>query len=57
MSINGLGFVEHRLYLFPDFFENIAGERLPGKGVRRDQINDDVLGKTLDAIAEYGPTP
>ena len=24
MSINGLGFVERRLYLFPDFYEDIA---------------------------------
>jgi len=30
MSINGLGFVERRLYLFPDFFEDIAVERLLG---------------------------
>jgi transposase len=24
--------------------------------VNRDQLNDDVLGRTLDAISEYGPT-
>jgi transposase len=52
MSINGLGFVERRLYLFPDFYEDIAVERLLGKGVRQDQLNDDVLGRTLDAIAD-----
>jgi transposase len=56
MSINGLGFVERRLYLFPDFFEDIAVERLLGEGVCQDQLNDDVLGRTLDAIADYGPT-
>ncbi len=56
MTINGLGFVERRLYLFPDFFEDVAVERLLGKGVYRDQLNDDVLGRTLDAIAAYGPT-
>lgn len=56
MSINGLGFVERRPYLFPDFYEDIAVERLLGKGVRQDQLNDDVLGRTLDAIADYGPT-
>jgi len=56
MSLNGLGFVERRLYLFPDFYEDIAVERLLGKGVHQDQLNDDVLGKTLDAIADYGPT-
>jgi transposase len=56
MSLNGLGFVERRLYLFPEFFEDIAVERLLGEGVHRDQLNDDVLGRTLDAIADYGPT-
>ena len=56
MSINGLGFIERRLYLFPDFYEDIAIERLLGDGVHQDQLNDDVLGRTLDAIADYGPT-
>ena len=56
MVLNGLGFVERRLYLFPDFFDDIAVERLLGSGITRDQLNDDVLGRTLDAIAKYGPT-
>ncbi|WFN37836.1 IS1634 family transposase [Methanomicrobium antiquum] len=56
MVINGLGFIERRLYLFPEFFDDIAVERLFGEGISREQINDDVLGRTLDAIAEYGPT-
>lgn len=56
MSLNGLGFIERRLYLFPEFFDDIAVERLIGEGITTDQINDDVLGRTLDAIAEYGPT-
>jgi transposase len=56
MSINGLGFIERRLYLFPDFYEDIAIERLLGEGVHQDQLNEDVLGRTLDAIADYGPT-
>jgi transposase len=55
MSINGLGFVERRLYLFPDFFEDMAVERLLGEGVCQDQLNDDILGRTLDASADYGP--
>ena len=54
MSINGLGFIERRLYLFPEFFDDIAVTRLLGPGASRDQLNDDVLGRTLDAIAEYG---
>jgi len=56
MSINGLGFIERRLYLFPEFFDDIAVSRLLGPGITRDHLNDDVLGRTLDAIAEYGPT-
>jgi transposase len=56
MCINGLGFVERRLYLFPAFFSDIAVSRLLDHGVTTDQLNDDVLGRTLDAISEYGPT-
>ena len=56
MILNGLGFVERRLYLFPDFFDDVAVERLLGEGVTREHLNDDVLGRTLDAIAAYGPT-
>lgn len=56
MSLNGLGFIERRLYLFPEFFDDIALSRLVGTGITREHLNDDVLGRTLDAIAEYGPT-
>ena len=56
MVLNGLGFIERRLYLFPDFFDDIALSRLIGPGITRDHLNDDVFGRTLDAIAEYGPT-
>ncbi|MFA5003319.1 MAG: IS1634 family transposase [Methanolinea sp.] len=56
MVLNGLGFIERRLYLFPDFFDDIALSRLVGEGITRDHLNDDVFGRTLDAIAEYGPT-
>ena len=56
MVLNGLGFVERRLYLYPEFFSDIAVDRLLGAGVTIDHLNDDVLGRTLDAIAAYGPT-
>jgi len=56
MVLNGLGFVERRLYLYPEFFSDIAVDRLLGDGVMIDHLNDDVLGRTLDAIAAYGPT-
>lgn len=56
MVLNGLGFIERRLYLFPEFFDDIALGRLFGEGITRDHLNDDVFGRTLDAIAGYGPT-
>lgn len=56
MVLNGLGFIERRLYLFPDFFDDIAVERLLSKGITREHLNDAVLGQTLDAIAAYSPT-
>jgi transposase len=54
MCINGLGFTERRLYLFPSFFENLPTERLLGEGVLPEHLNDDVFGRTLDKIHEYG---
>ncbi|WP_301678179.1 DUF4277 domain-containing protein [Methanoculleus methanifontis] len=37
-------------------FSDIAVDRLLGDGVTIDHLNDDVLGRTLDVIAAYGPT-
>lgn len=56
LSLNGLGYNEGRLSLMPDFFEDIATERLLGKGIMAKHLNEYALGETLDAIAEYGPT-
>jgi transposase len=56
LSLNGLGYNEGRLSLMPDFFEDIATERLLGKGIKPDHLNEYVFGETLDAIAAYGPT-
>lgn len=56
MALNGLGFVERCLYLYPEFLSEIAVDRLLGDGVIPAHLNDDVLGRTLDAIAAYGPT-
>ncbi|NLI41731.1 MAG: DUF4277 domain-containing protein [Caldisericales bacterium] len=56
MILNALGFVGQRLYLVPDFHEKIPTERLLGKGITAADLNDDVLGRTLDAIYAYGPT-
>ena len=56
MTINGLGYVERRLYLFPAFFTDLSLPRLFNKDITADQLNDDVMGRTLDAIAAFGPT-
>lgn len=56
MCLNGLGFNESRLYLYPSYFENPPTERLLGEGVLSEHLNDDMLGRTLDRIYEYGCT-
>ncbi len=56
MILNGLGFTHQRLYLFPNFFMTIPTEKLLGKDITPSALNDDVVGRTLDAIYEYGAT-
>lgn len=55
-SLNGLGYNESRLYLMPEYFEDIATGRLLGRGIKPEHLNEYALGETLDAIAAYGPT-
>jgi transposase len=57
MILNGLGFIQRVLYLMPRFFQDKPLERLLGPGVLADHLNDDALGRALDAIYRYGPTP
>jgi transposase len=56
MVMNALGFNERRLYIFPKFFSNLATERLLGPDVLPEDLNDDVLGRTLDKIYEANST-
>lgn len=56
MVLNGLGFVNQRLYLVPHFFETKPTERLIGEGVLPEHLNDDTLGRALDALFETGVT-
>jgi transposase len=56
MILNGLGFAQRALYLTPLFFEDKPVERLIGSGIQAAHLNDDVLGRALDAIYEYGPS-
>ena len=50
MIIIGLGFVQRALYLTPDFFRGKPVERLLGPGITAEMLNDDTLGRALDAI-------
>ncbi|MCP3673134.1 MAG: IS1634 family transposase [Gammaproteobacteria bacterium] len=56
MIINGLGFTAKPLYLSPKFFESKPVSRLLGNGIEAKHLNDDALGRTLDAISEFGCT-
>jgi transposase len=56
MVRNGLGFVNQQLYLVPRFFQNKPLERLVGPRIQAEHLNDDVLGRALDALYEYGVT-
>jgi transposase len=56
MILNGLGFTHQRLYLFPNYFMTIPTEKLLGEDITASALNDDVIGRTLDEIYEYGAT-
>jgi transposase len=56
MILNGLGFVSAPLYLFSEFFEGKLVEHLLGPGIKAEHLNDDRLGRVLDALFEYGTT-
>ena len=52
---NYLGFIERRLYVLPDFFEDVAVDRLIGPVIKPEDLNQYLFGETLDKISEYGP--
>lgn len=56
MIMNGLGFIDNRLYLFPDFLSDKPLERLFNRPVEAKWFNDDASGRCLDEIAAYGTT-
>ena len=56
MILNGLGFIDDRLYMFPEFLKNKPVDRLLGEGLCAEDFNDDALGRALDKIHEYGET-
>ncbi len=56
MVINALGFVSRPLYLTPEFFANKPVGLLVGPGITAEMLNDDSLGRALDALFEAGLT-
>lgn len=56
MIINGLGFSNRTLYLFPQFFEKKPVDILIGKGLTAKELNDDTIGRSLDRMSSYGCT-
>jgi transposase len=56
MILNGLSFVNKRLYLIPKFFESKPIELLLGKGLSPRHFNDDRLRRALDELYETGVT-
>jgi len=55
MVLNALGFVDRPLYLFPEFMVTKPVELLIREGLKADDFNDDVLGRTLDKLCDNGP--
>jgi transposase len=56
MVLNGLGFVNQRLYLFPKFFQDKPVERLIGEGICASDLNEHVMGRSLDDLYDYEVT-
>jgi transposase len=56
MVLNGLGFINHALYLVPRFFQNKPTSRLIAPPVTPAQLNDNALSRALDTLYAYGVT-
>jgi transposase len=56
MVLNGLGFSNRRLYLFPPFFANKPLEALLGPGITPEDLNDDCLDRALDWLFAHDVT-
>ena len=54
MIINGLGFVDIRLYMYAEFLSDKPLKRLTGNDVLPEYFTDDALAWGLDEVAEYG---
>lgn len=56
LVINGLGFAERRLYIYPTYFKDLALEKLFGPGISPEDFNEDSVGRALDRIYRFGST-
>ncbi|MCL2932291.1 MAG: IS1634 family transposase, partial [Trichodesmium sp. MAG_R03] len=56
LILNGLGMVSPPLYLFSQFFEDKAIEKLLGTGINSEYLNDDKIGRVMDDIYQLGLT-
>ena len=54
MIINGLGFVDTRLYMYADYLDDKPLDRFIGDNVLAEHFTDDALARGLDEIAKYG---
>jgi transposase len=54
MLLNGLGFTGRTLHMYSEYFTNRPLDRLLGEGIAPEHINDDALGRCLDALYDYG---
>ena len=51
--INGLGFTGKTLHMYSEYFSDKPLARLIAPGIKSDHINDDVLGRCLEALYAY----
>ena len=56
MVLQGLGFSNNRLYLSGEFLSHIDIQEFFGREIPIEYFNQTALGRTLDAIYEYGST-
>jgi len=57
MIINGLGFTGRTLHMYSEYFSDKPLDRLIAPGLKAEYINDDALGRCLDALYNYGVSP
>jgi transposase len=56
LILNGLGMVSRPLYLFSQFFEDKAIEKLNRTGINSEYLNDNKIGLLMDDIYQLGLT-